>query len=251
MLGAVTRRTLRRSAACCSACASWSPRTRFKGSLSADRAARRDRRTARPVPSRTPRPCCGRSPTAARAPSPPRCAAGYSAADGVRVSGPDGRPVDATVAIDGTTAVVELAAAAGPGPARPAGRSPPRPAGSVSCCAAALDAGARRIVLGIGGSATTDGGAGMLQALGLRLLDADGADVPPGGGGAGPTGPGGRRRAGSAARRCRVRRRLRRRQPADRPEGAAAVFGPQKGASAGGRRRAGRRLDPLRRGAAP
>ncbi|MFN8197026.1 MAG: glycerate kinase [Nakamurella multipartita] len=49
--------------------------------------------------------------------------------------------------------------------------------------AAALDAGCRRLVLAIGGSASTDGGAGMLTALGARILDADGQPVPDGGGG--------------------------------------------------------------------
>jgi glycerate kinase len=48
---------------------------------------------------------------------------------------------------------------------------------------AALDAGCRRIVLGVGGSANTDGGAGMLAALGVKLLDAGGGPVPDGGGG--------------------------------------------------------------------
>ncbi|EGD06912.1 glycerate kinase, partial [Xanthomonas vesicatoria ATCC 35937] len=47
---------------------------------------------------------------------------------------------------------------------------------------AALDAGARRFIIGIGGSASTDGGAGMAQALGARLLDAHGAPIGPGGG---------------------------------------------------------------------
>ena len=47
---------------------------------------------------------------------------------------------------------------------------------------AALDAGAKRIVLGVGGSATVDGGAGILEALGARLLDADGQPLPRGGG---------------------------------------------------------------------
>jgi glycerate kinase len=55
--------------------------------------------------------------------------------------------------------------------------------GSGELMAAALDAGARTIVFGVGGSATTDGGAGMLAALGARFLDADGKPVGPGGGG--------------------------------------------------------------------
>lgn len=55
--------------------------------------------------------------------------------------------------------------------------------GSGELLRAALDAGARSIVFGVGGSATTDGGAGMLAALGARFLDAAGQPVGPGGGG--------------------------------------------------------------------
>ncbi len=52
---------------------------------------------------------------------------------------------------------------------------------------AAIAAGARRVIVGIGGSATNDGGAGMGQALGYRLLDADGRELEPGGGQPGRT----------------------------------------------------------------
>ena len=62
--------------------------------------------------------------------------------------------------------------------------------GSGELLRAALDAGARTIVFGVGGSATTDGGAGMLAALGARFLDADGEPVAPGGGGAARPGHG-------------------------------------------------------------
>jgi glycerate kinase len=148
-----------------------------------------------------------------------------------RVAGPDGRPVDAVVARDAHTAVVELATAAGLGQlAEPA----PLTAGTFGVgelLRAALDDGARRIVLGIGGSATTDGGAGMLQALGVRLLDDGGVELPPGG--------------GALARLDRVDLsgldpRIRDVElvvasdvdnPLTGPAGAAAVFGPQKGAS--------------------
>ena len=149
----------------------------------------------------------------------------------VRVSGPDGRAVDATVARDGATAVVELAAAAGLGQLDEPAPLTAGTGGVGELLRAALDDGARRIVLGIGGSATTDGGAGMLQALGVRLLDSDGADLPPGG--------------AALARLDRVD--LSRLDPRIRavelvvasdvdnplvgPSGAAAVFGPQKGAS--------------------
>jgi glycerate 2-kinase len=155
--------------------------------------------------------------------------AGYSPHQ-VRVSGPDGRPVDATIAVDGGTAVVELATAAGLGLAPPAPLSATT-RGVGQLIDVALDQGARRIVLGIGGSATTDGGAGMLRALGVRLLDADGADVPPGGGGLAlldridATGLDPRLAGVELVVASDVD------NPLTGPTGAAHVFAPQKGAS--------------------
>ncbi len=149
----------------------------------------------------------------------------------VRVSGPDGRPVDATVALDGTTAVVELASAAGLGLLDPLAPMTASTRGVGELVRAALDAGARRIVLGIGGSATTDGGAGMLQALGVRLLDADGADIPPGGIGLArlervdATGLDPRLADVEIVVASDVD------NPLTGPAGAAAVFAPQKGAT--------------------
>ena len=96
---------------------------------------------------------------------------------------------------------------------------------------AALNQGAKRMVVGLGGSATTDGGAGCLQALGVRLLDADGKDVPPGGG------------TLDQVRTIDVNELDPRwndveviiasdvENPALGEQGAAAVFAPQKGAS--------------------
>ena len=157
--------------------------------------------------------------------------AGWSART-ARVSGPDGAPVTATFALRERTAVVELATAAGIGLlARPA----PLDAstrGVGELVLAALDAGVDRIVLGIGGSATTDGGAGMVQALGARLLDGSGADIPPGGGGlarvdrieVGGLDP---RLAGvEVVVASDVD------NPLTGPDGAAATFAPQKGATA-------------------
>jgi glycerate 2-kinase len=151
----------------------------FKGSLAADRAATaiaEGVRRVRPDADLVLRPVAdGGEGTVAAA-----LRAGYAART-VTVSGPDGRPVDAEFAVDGTTAVLELASAAGLGlQAHPAPRTATT-RGVGELVRAALDAGARRIVLGVGGSATTDGGAGMLQALGARLLDAGGADLPAGG----------------------------------------------------------------------
>lgn len=151
------------------------------------------------------------------------------------VTGPLGRPVEAFYGItgDGTTAVVEMAAASGLMLVPPEKRDPrvTTTFGVGEILKAALDAGARRFIVGIGGSATNDGGAGMLQALGARLLDADGRDLPPGG--------------AALARLARIDlagldARLRDARidvacdvdnPLVGPKGASAVFGPQKGAT--------------------
>jgi glycerate kinase len=101
---------------------------------------------------------------------------------------PLGRPVQAGWLLldDGHGAFVEMAAASGLARLAADERTPEtaRAAttrGTGELLRAALDAGVDRITLGLGGSATNDGGAGMLTALGARLLDADGADLPPGG----------------------------------------------------------------------
>ncbi|QII08477.1 glycerate kinase [Rhodococcoides fascians A25f] len=108
----------------------------------------------------------------------------------VTCSGPTGEAVDTSYARRGDTAVVELASAVGlellPGARSDALGASTFGLGTV--IAHALEAGAgyvsgaRRIVVGLGGSASTDGGAGMLTALGARVLDADGSDVARGGG---------------------------------------------------------------------
>lgn len=111
-------------------------------------------------------------------------AAGFERRE-ARVTGPLGEPVTAAYAVRGTTAVVEMAEASGL-QHLPDGAFAPLTAttyGSGELLLAAAEAGARTIVFGVGGSATTDGGAGMLAALGARFLDADGKPVGPGGGG--------------------------------------------------------------------
>jgi glycerate kinase len=103
----------------------------------------------------------------------------------VTVAGPTGEPVDTGYATKDATAVVELADACGL-VRLPGGVLAPLTASSTGfgqVIAAALDGGCRRLVLAIGGSASTDGGAGMLTALGVRILDASGEPVPAGGGG--------------------------------------------------------------------
>jgi glycerate kinase len=110
-------------------------------------------------------------------------AAGFARRE-TTVAGPLGDPVRAAFALLDDTAVVEMAEASGLRHL-PGGRQAPLDAGTYGTgelIRAALDAGARTIVLGVGGSASTDGGAGMLAALGARFLDADGRDLPGGGG---------------------------------------------------------------------
>jgi glycerate kinase len=159
-------------------------------------------------------------------------AAGFERRE-VRVAGPLGEQVTAAFALRGSTAVVEMAQASGL-QRLPEGVLAPLTAstyGSGELLRAALDAGATTIVFGVGGSATTDGGAGMLAALGARFLTADGTPVPPGGGGLA-----GLARAdlsGLDPRLDSVELILAGDvdNPLTGPKGAPAVYGPQKGAS--------------------
>jgi glycerate kinase len=159
-------------------------------------------------------------------------AAGFERRE-VWVAGPLGEQVTAAFALRGSTAVVEMAQASGL-QRLPEGVLAPLTAstyGSGELLRAALDAGATTIVFGVGGSATTDGGAGMLAALGARFLTADGTPVPPGGGGLA-----GLARAdlsGLDPRLDSVELILAGDvdNPLTGPKGAPAVYGPQKGAS--------------------
>ncbi len=159
-------------------------------------------------------------------------AAGFERRE-VRVAGPLGEPVTATYALRGDTAVVEMAEASGL-QRLPAGVFAPLTAstyGSGQLLRAALDAGSRTIVFGVGGSATTDGGAGMLAALGARFLNAAGEPVGPGGGGlrdlvtADLSGLDERFASIDFVLASDVD------NPLTGPKGAPAVYGPQKGAS--------------------
>ncbi len=106
------------------------------------------------------------------------------------VTGPTGQPVRADFAVRGREAVIEMAAASGLAllPAVIAGGSPDSGTattatslGTGELIRAALDLGCRKFILGVGGSANTDGGAGVLQGLGAVLLDAEGNELPGGG----------------------------------------------------------------------
>lgn len=159
-------------------------------------------------------------------------AAGYDFVP-VTAAGPTGEPVDSGYARHGATAVVELADVSGLG-RLPGGRLRPLTAtsrGTGELVAAALDAGATRVVLGIGGSACTDGGAGMLQALGVRLLDADGQELPSGGAALGRLALVDLRQLHPRLAHADVVVACDVDNPLTGPHGAAAVYGPQKGAS--------------------
>ncbi|MGW0605092.1 glycerate kinase [Streptomyces sp. NPDC002640] len=153
----------------------------------------------------------------------------------VRVAGPLGAPVTAAFAVRGETAVVEMAEASGL-QRLPAGELAPLTAsthGSGELLRAALDAGARTLVFGVGGSATTDGGAGMLTALGARFLDARGQELGPGGGALGALASvdlsGLDPRLSDGTVELVLASDVD--NPLTGPSGAAAVYGPQKGAS--------------------
>jgi glycerate kinase len=157
-----------------------------------------------------------------------------------RVAGPTGEPVDADYAVRDRVAVIEMAAASGlavlPQVIRgeqpdPVSAPTATSRGTGQLIRAALDAGCHRIILGVGGSANTDGGAGVLQGLGARFLDADGRELPAGG--------------AALARLDTIdftdfEPRLKDTRfvlasDVDNPllgaQGAAAIFGPQKGAA--------------------
>jgi glycerate kinase len=155
----------------------------------------------------------------------------YRTAD---VEGPLGDPVEATFGLagHGGMAVVELASASGL-TLIPAERRDPRKAstyGFGQLLQAARGTGASQVIAGIGGSATNDGGAGMAQALGYRLLDAAGHDLPRGGAALArleridATGFDRGWRAVSVRVASDVT------NPLTGPQGASAVYGPQKGA---------------------
>jgi glycerate kinase len=158
-------------------------------------------------------------------------AAGYESVP-VTASGPTGLPVATSYARFGDRAVVEMADISGLS-RLPSGLAPLTASsrGTGEVMVAALDAGCRQFVLGIGGSAGTDGGAGLVSGLGARLLDADDQEIADGGAALAGIArldlrglhPG---LAGAEiVVACDVD------NPLTGPNGAAAVYGPQKGAT--------------------
>ncbi|WP_340081414.1 glycerate kinase [Terribacillus sp. FSL K6-0262] len=151
------------------------------------------------------------------------------------VTGPLGKPVKAFFGLmgDGGTAVIEMAAASGLHLVPAADRNPllTSTRGTGELMAAALDMGVHHIIIGLGGSATNDGGAGMIQALGGRLLDEAGREIGDGGGALSQlaaidlAGLDDRLKDVLIEVACDVD------NPLTGPRGASAIFGPQKGAT--------------------
>jgi len=133
----------------------------------------------------------------------------------------------------GVTAVLEMAASSGL-PLVPKRKRNPKVTTTLGVgdqVRAALNAGARTILLGIGGSATNDGGAGMAQALGARLLDDEGCELPPGGAALARLARIDTSGMDSRLKRVRVIVACDVRNPLCGRNGASAVYGPQKGAT--------------------
>ncbi len=152
-----------------------------------------------------------------------------------RVRGALGEPIDAQYGLlpDGT-AVIETAAAAGIEQVMPDRRNPMRTTtfGAGQLIGDAVGRGCRRFWIGIGGSATNDGGIGMLQALGFGFFNADGAPVSPDGAGLCALARISADDALPALRDCTFRVACDVTNPLCGPNGCSAVFGPQKGADA-------------------
>ncbi len=153
----------------------------------------------------------------------------------VSVTGPEGKPVAAFYGLsdDGHCAFIEMAAASGLALVNKKDRDPmvATSRGTGELILAALNAGARKFILGIGGSATNDAGAGMLQALGVRLLDKRGEALPSGGAALLQLERIDTSGLDSRLASCIIEVACDVDNPLTGEKGASAVFGPQKGAT--------------------
>ncbi|MFA5863596.1 MAG: glycerate kinase [Phycisphaerae bacterium] len=151
------------------------------------------------------------------------------------VTGPLGQPVEATFGLlnDNSTAVLEMAAASGLPLVRPDQRNPmfTTTFGTGELIKSALDHGAKKIIIGIGGSATVDGGAGAIQALGAKLLDENGSPIPHGGRGLKKLAKIDLTDFDPRIAQTEILIASDVDNPLTGPKGAARVFGPQKGAT--------------------
>ncbi len=152
-----------------------------------------------------------------------------------RVTGPLGEPVTAAWGVmgGGRTAVVEMARASGLALMSEESRDPriTTTRGTGELISAALDGGYREVIVGLGGSATNDGGAGMAQALGARLTDDRGADIPAGGAALAHLDRIDLSGVDPRLKGCRILAATDVTNPLCGPEGASFIYGPQKGAT--------------------
>jgi glycerate kinase len=154
-----------------------------------------------------------------------------------RVTGPLGDPVEAEFGLikrrAGLMGIVEMARASGLGLIGAGRRDPKRATtrGTGELIRAAAHAGATSLLVCIGGSATIDGGAGMAQAVGIRLLDERGSELPPGGAALVRLARIDATGLDPAVRSCRITAATDVDNPLTGPMGASTVFGPQTGAA--------------------
>lgn len=153
----------------------------------------------------------------------------------VRVTGPLGENAEGFYGLSGDeqSAFIEMAAASGLEMVAPSLRNPLKTTswGTGELIRHALDAGVKHIIIGIGGSATNDGGAGMVQALGAKLLDAEGNPIGLGGGELEKLARIDIKELDKRLAECRIEVACDVTNPLTGEEGASAVFGPQKGAT--------------------
>ena len=153
----------------------------------------------------------------------------------VRVTGPLGENAEGFYGLSGDeqSAFIEMAAASGLEMVPPSSRNPLKTTswGTGELIRHALDAGVKHIIIGIGGSATNDGGAGMVQALGAKLLDAEDNPIGMGGGELEKLARIDISELDTRLANCRIEVACDVTNPLTGKEGASAVFGPQKGAT--------------------
>ncbi|MGU9867273.1 glycerate 2-kinase [Kluyvera ascorbata] len=151
------------------------------------------------------------------------------------VTGPLGEAVEAQWGIsgDGNTAFIEMAAASGLALVPPEQRNPliTTSYGTGELILQALESGVKNIIIGIGGSATNDGGAGMVQALGAKLCDARGKEIGFGGGSLMSLNHIDISGLDARLQHCAIRVACDVTNPLTGPQGASCIFGPQKGAT--------------------
>ena len=151
----------------------------------------------------------------------------------ITVTGPAGKPVEAVYGIIGKTAVIEMARAAGIPLVSGVDKNPllTTTYGVGEIIADAIANGARKFIVGIGGSATNDGGAGMLQALGFKFLDEKNRELGRGGAALKNLKSIDKTRVKAELSDCVFKIACDVTNPLLGPDGASAVYGPQKGAT--------------------